>query len=60
MEAWLARLDPVVIDRWLLFASIEPDAFRDGRRDTDTGTKRGEQHLVDAETAGKRLASMFG
>ena len=58
MEAWLARLDPVVIDRWLVFAAIEPEAFRDGRR--DTGTKRGEKDMVDAATAGKRLAAMFG
>jgi hypothetical protein len=61
VEGWLASLDPRIIDRWLVFAGVEPEAFAGpGDAETRRGEGRAAGSLVDATAAARQLSAMFG
>lgn len=62
METWLASIDPRVIDAWLAYSEIEPQAFaRPGVSPRDTpGVAKSSGRMVDAAQAAQRMARRFG
>jgi hypothetical protein len=61
VEGWLSTIDPAVIDRWLVFATVEPAAFG-GRAAPPGGEVRAEPSggTVSARQAAKNMAQRFG
>lgn len=59
METWLASIEPRVIDAWLAFAVVEPEAFADGRQ-RGGGKAGGGTKWVTADKAVEMLAGRFG
>lgn len=59
VEAWLQTLEPRVMDAWLAFAEVDPDAFEasPGRKPAGE-SPRGE--LLDASEAARRMAKRLG
>ena len=54
MEAWLASIDPVLMDRWLAFARVCPEVFSGESRE-----QQGGGELMDARVAAAKMkASM--
>jgi len=39
VEAWLATIEPRVIDAWLAFCKLEPEAFGAGQKQAATANK---------------------
>lgn len=58
VEAWLASIEPRVIDAWLAFESIEPEAFAERRADGEE--RRGGGELLDARESARKMAKRFG
>jgi hypothetical protein len=59
VEGWLSTLEPRVIDAWLTFASVEPEAFSGA---TKAGAKPGDGKTKWASGADavNMLAARFG
>lgn len=62
VERWLASIEPRVIDAWLAYAAIEPEAFEAeagqhvGRREPGPG----DGPLLDPAEAAARMARRLG
>ena len=59
MEAWLATLEPRVIDAWLTFASVEPEAFGTASKNAPQGGG-GKMKWASGADAVTMLAGRFG
>ena len=58
MEAWLATLEPRVIDAWLTYAKVEPEAFGyQGKREAKGD---GKTKWASGGDAVNMLAQRFG
>ena len=61
MEAWLASIEPRVVDAWLAFATVDPQGFYAG---TGSGGGNGraasKTEWVTADKAADFLAKRFG
>jgi len=57
VETWLQSIEPRVIDAWLAFERVEPEAFEERR--AEPAANRGSQggRMIDAREAAQRLAS---
>lgn len=62
VEAWRRSLDPAVIDRWLVYARVEPETFAgDGWPAAAAGRQpEGHVHMVDAWEAYGMLSRKYG
>ena len=60
VEAWLASLEPRVIDAWLTFASIEPEAFGYAAKKGEAGGGKGKTKWASGADAVTLLAGRFG
>ncbi len=59
VEAWLQSLDPRVMDAWLAYEAVCPEAFQASPgRETGGESPRGE--LLDAAEAARRMAKRLG
>jgi len=58
VEGWLATLEPHVIDAWLTFASVEPEAF--GYRSKQAAKGDGRTKWASGADAVEMLAGRFG
>ena len=58
MEAWLASIDPGVIDAWLAYAAVEPEAFGFVGEDKDTSGRNIQWYTADK--AADFFAQRFG
>ena len=58
MEAWLASIDSNVIDAWLAFAKVEPQAFGGGATETQGEAGRNVQWYT-ADKAADFFAQRF-
>jgi cytolysin (calcineurin-like family phosphatase) len=59
VEAWLATLEPRVIDAWLAFASVEPEAFGSASKIAPKGGA-GRTKWASGADAVNMLAARFG
>ena len=59
MEGWLAALEPRVIDAWLTFAGVEPEAFGYASKEAPKGGD-GKTKWASGADAINMLAGRFG
>lgn len=58
MEAWLATLEPRVIDAWLALAAVDPEAF--GYASKQAAKADGKTKWASGGDAVNMLAQRFG
>jgi hypothetical protein len=59
VEGWLATLEPRVIDAWLTFASVEPEAFGTASKSAPKGGDSRTKWASGADAV-NMLAARFG
>jgi len=60
VEAWLKTLEPEVLDRWLLFAELEPQWFVGGGGGDEPIHGQTETKWMDAREAGDFFSRWVG